>query len=391
MVTYIYIRDFELELLGSHIAEDSLVVIIEGDLHRGMVRHCSPGLTARGVRAGDRMTHVRRRFPQVMAFQEQPAFYEKVNREVTLFLIGRVPAVERSGAHGWFVDLTGCERLLRRDFAGWGVQIITLLKSHFGLTAQIGIGANKVLAELSCRLMKPGSVFWLLSAGDQEIIHRVSLDQVPRLSEKQRQIFRDRRIQWVWELRALGEECLRQWCGIKEGSEIWRTIHGVCNEPIKPSRIPQILKKTYSFPHATANQQDVIRAGVYLSGSLYHEIKKLGGVPRKISCRLIYVDNLETSREIHLAEFRQEEEYVAAVARMLGNLYLRRVQVRSLQLKCPLEFEASEQQDLFSEQQRLKRQDLNRALKDIREKYGVESLHRVSGTVKSKRNGARAK
>jgi nucleotidyltransferase/DNA polymerase involved in DNA repair len=321
-------------------------------------------------------------FTSLFNTETSTASLEKLSREVAIFLIARTPAVECAGSRGWFVDLTGCERLLRNDFAGWAVQIAGLLNNRFGLTIQVGIASNKVTAELACRLATPGSVLWLFPEEEKEVINRAALQMLPCLTEAQLQVFRDRRLQWVWEVKALGEDCLRQWLSHKEGSEVWQMIHGICNDPVKPWRVPRLLKKTYTFTQATACQQDVIRAGVYLAGSLYHEIHKLGGVLRRISCRLIYVDDLETSREVHVATLDREEEHAAAVARMLENMSLRRVQVRSLQLKCPVEFEAAEQQDLFSERERLRRRDLEQALKDVREKYGVEALHRASGTAR---------
>lgn len=310
------------------------------------------------------------------------ALLEKLSRDVTIFLLARTPAVEREGLREWFVDLTGCNRLLRNDFAGWGVQIARLLKSHLDLASQVGIASNKVTAELASRLSSPGSALWLFSEGEKEFIGRISLDQLPRLTEKQRQVFRIRRLQWVWEVKELGEDHLWQCLGNKDGHKIWQVIHGICDEPVKSCRIPRVIKKTQIFSSPTICLDDVIRAGVYLAGNLYHEIHKLGGVLQKITCRLIYVDDLEASREIHVAGLNREEEYAAAVVRMLENIPLRRVQVRLLQLKCPVQFEAAEQQDLFSERERLKRRDLDQALKDVREKYGVESLHRASGTTR---------
>lgn len=310
------------------------------------------------------------------------AWLEKLSREITVFLTARTPAVERSGLRGWFVDLSGCERLLRNDFTGWGMQIAGLLKSHFGMAAQVGVASNKVTAELACRLAKPGTVLWLFAGEDREMVNNVSLEQFPRLTDAQRQVLRDRRLQWAWEVRALGEDSLRLWLGNREGSEVWRVIHGICDEPVRPWRVPRILKKSCTFPEPTACQQDVIRAGVYLAGALYHETRKLAAVLRKISCRLVYVDGLETSREVHGTALYQEEEHAAATARMLENLPLRRVQVKALHLQCPVEFEAAEQQDLFSERERLRRRDLDQALKNVREKYGAESLHRASGTKK---------
>lgn len=309
-----------------------------------------------------------------------PASLEKLSRKITVFLAARTPAVERSGVQRWFVDLTGCERLLRNDFAGWGVQIAGLLQSHFGIMVQVGIASNKVTAELACRLSKPGRVLWLFPGEDRQLVGSVSLEQLPRLTDAQRQVLRDRRLQWAWEMKALGEDSLRLWLGNREGSEVWRVIHGICDEPVKPWRVPRILKKSYTFPEPTACQQDVIRAGVYLAGALYHETRKLAAVLRKISCRMVYVDDLEISREVHGTDLYQEEEHAAATARMLENLPMRRVQVKALHLQCPVEFEAMEQQDLFSEREWLRRRDLDQALKDVREKYGVESLHRASGT-----------
>lgn len=303
---------------------------------------------------------------------------EVLRRRITVFLAGCTPGVEM-GEDGWFVDLGGCERLLGYDFAGWGGQIGGLLRCRFGVVARVGIGSNKVTAELACRLGEVGNVVWLFPGSDRELMGGVSLDRVPGLTVRQRRVLEDRRLLWVREVRALGEDVLRVWLGNREGTGVWRVMCGVCDEPVRPWRMPRVIRKSYVFPEAVACLEEVVRAGVFLAGGLYHEVGRVGGVLRRISCRMVYVDGLEVSREVRVGDFYGEEECGAAMARMLENLPWRRVMVRGLYVECPVEFEAVEQQDLFSEQERLKRRDLERALADVREKYGVEALHRASG------------
>lgn len=311
---------------------------------------------------------------------------KKLSREITMILAGCAPAVERWGLQGWFLDLTGCDRLFRKGFVGWGAEVLGLLKTKFGVDAQMGIASNKVTAEMACRLAKPGVILWLFEDGERVILNKVSIDLLPRLTSAQREIFRTRRLQRVVEAKAVGEDNLRLWLGNREGSAVWRILHGICNEPVEPWCIPRLLKKSYVFTEPTACRQDIVRAGTYLTGALYHESRKCGTALRKVSCRLIYADDLETIREVTMAGFSREEEYVSATARMLESLPLRRVQVKTLHLQSPLELEPAEQQDLFSEAERLKRRGLNQALKDVREKYGAESVHRAGGTPKRKKS-----
>lgn len=316
---------------------------------------------------------------------------EKVSRKVTVFLANQTPGVERSNLRGWFVDLSGCERLLRNDFAGWGIQIAGLLRSHFGVAVQIGIASNKVTAELACRLAKPESVFWLFPGEDRNLMSSVLLSKLPCLIDVQRQVLHDRRLQWAWEAQALGEDTLRLWLGNKKGSEVWQVIHGVCDDPIKPWRVPITIRRTYVFSDATTDRDDLLRAGVYLAGVLYHECALLGGTMRRFACRVIYVDGLTTEREAHLTRTGtlSESDCAATVGRLFQHLPLRRVQLESVTLQCPIEFEATEQQDLFSERERLKRRDLDQALKVVREKYGAEALYRASGAGRRGRSSGR--
>lgn len=104
---------------------------------------------------------------------------KKQSQEITVILAGCAPAVERWGLQGWFLDLTGCDRLFRKGFVGWGAEVLGLLKAKFGMDAQMGIASNKVTAEMACRLAKPGVILWLLEDGEGVILNRVSIDLLP--------------------------------------------------------------------------------------------------------------------------------------------------------------------------------------------------------------------
>lgn len=384
MLAYFSADNFEVELEHSIAPDlaDRPLVISHGEWSRSVVRCCSADLGVLGVSAGDRVSDIQRRFPHVIVLPERQSYYEKMSLEVTTLLVSRTPAVERIGIHGWLIDLTGCDRLLRNDFSGWARQVGGILKSRFGFTATVGLASNKVTAEFACRLAKPGYALQLFPDGEEALMPRASLNLFPRLTAVQRDYLKKKRLHWVWELKELGEDRLRQWFGSRDGSQIWIMIHGHCQEPVKPYRVPRMIRKTYTFPRGTASVQDMVPAGVFLIGNLYHDVQKLGGVMRRISCQLTYSDNHLSQRDIHVAEIRREKDYAEAVTRMLENMPMRRVQVRSLSLWCPVDFEAVEQQDLFSERERIKRRELDRALTDIRDKYGFQHLHRASGVVR---------
>src|SRR5690349_6902360 len=138
----------------------------------------------------------------MIAFIFVPHFHRQpdsaaLGRRITCYLISRAPGVERAGGQGWFIDLTGCDRLFRQDFAGWGVQIAGLLRDRFGVRAKVGMAPNKVLAEFACRLARGRGVVCLSEEGARLLLARSSLELVPRLTDAQRSFLRDRRLGWV--------------------------------------------------------------------------------------------------------------------------------------------------------------------------------------------------
>lgn len=141
--------------------------VIVGGGHRGVVSTCCYVARIRGVRSAMPMFKALSLCPDAVVIKPDMAKYAAVGREVRQLMLDLTPAVEPLSIDEAFLDLTGTTRLHGMSPALSLARLVNLISGKIGITASVGLSANKFLAKIASDLEKPRG-FSVLGAGEAQ-------------------------------------------------------------------------------------------------------------------------------------------------------------------------------------------------------------------------------
>ena len=129
-------------------------VIVGGGV-RGVVSTCCYVARIRGVRSAMPMFKALKLCPEAVVIRPNMAKYAAVGREVRQLMLELTPLVEPLSIDEAFLDLTGTTRLHGMSPALSLARLINTIAGRIGITASVGLSANKFLAKIASDLEKP--------------------------------------------------------------------------------------------------------------------------------------------------------------------------------------------------------------------------------------------
>ncbi|MBA4204077.1 DNA polymerase IV [Pannonibacter phragmitetus] len=129
--------------------------VIVGGGQRGVVSTCCYIARIHGVRSAMPMYKALEACPDAVVIKPNMAKYAETGRLVRERMLALTPLVEPLSIDEAFLDLTGTERLHHATPAEVLARFIRELESEVGITASVGLAANKFLAKIASDLDKP--------------------------------------------------------------------------------------------------------------------------------------------------------------------------------------------------------------------------------------------
>ena len=129
--------------------------VIVGGATRGVVSTCCYIARIRGVRSAMPMFKALKLAPDAVVVRPNMAKYAAVGKQIRELMLAVTPLVEPLSIDEAFLDLSGTERLHGQSPALTLARLITRIEQEVGITASVGLSANKYLAKVASDLEKP--------------------------------------------------------------------------------------------------------------------------------------------------------------------------------------------------------------------------------------------
>ena len=129
--------------------------VIVGGGHRGVVSAACYIARTFGVRSAMPMFKARKACPQAVVIPPDMNKYAAVGRQIRAIMKDFTPLVEPLSLDEAFLDLTGTERLHGQSPAATAAMIVKRIEREAGVTASVGLSYNKSLAKVASDLDKP--------------------------------------------------------------------------------------------------------------------------------------------------------------------------------------------------------------------------------------------
>ena len=158
-------------------------VVVGGDGSRGVVATASYEARVFGVHSALPSSQARRFCPQAIFLPADFSYYGPASKKFHAILRDYTPRCEPAGADEAYLDVAGSERLFG-DSEAIAATIRARVRDEIGITASIGVAANKLVAKVASDAGKPDGLFVVPVGGEAEFLAPRPVRELPMVGAK---------------------------------------------------------------------------------------------------------------------------------------------------------------------------------------------------------------
>lgn len=364
---------------GEEIDIRKIPAIIGGDeaQRKGVVLAKSDIAKQFGIKTGEPIFFARKKCPQVKMFETNFKIYKKYSDKMFDILSEYTNVIERFSIDECFVDLTHAP-LKNKDIVETAYEISERIKKELGFTVNIGVANNKLLAKMASDFQKPDRVhtlfkheipikMWKLPVGELFMVGRKSIPKLERLG-----------IRTIQDLAQYDRKIILETFG-KYGEMIWNYANGIdYSEVVYIPEKPKGIGNSTTFPYDISNIDKLNEALLVITDQVAYRLRKSGMLAKVINVQIknnkfevishqkkLELSTNSTRKIYEEAKKLLKEIYIGEPIRLLG------VRVDNL---CD---EEETQISLFDNNDNKKQEKLDKAMDEIKEKYGYNLITRA--------------
>ncbi|MCB5873915.1 DNA polymerase IV [Blautia producta] len=331
-----------------------------------------------GIQTGDPIWMARQKCPDIIFSEPHYDRYIHFSQMAREIYEEYTDQVESFGLDECWLDVTGVQ-----DLFGSGKQIADTIrervKFELGLTASVGVSYNKIFAKLGSDLHKPDATT-VIGRDFREKIWYLPADMLLYVGRATYEKLRSRGIKTIGDLAQTDPSYLEQLLG-KNGLMLWAFANGLDTLPVSPTGTRRILKtigNSTTAPRDLITEDDIKITLYILAESVAERMRR-----EQFCCKGVQImirDNQLTSfeRQGRLQSPTCTSQDIFYKAHELFNRNKPENPVRSLGVRAIQLITREYQQLSFLEEsvKRQKQEDLERAVDNIRSRFGHFSVQR---------------
>ncbi|WP_367567189.1 DNA polymerase IV [Lacrimispora sp.] len=371
---------YRLHHLGGSLDLRDIPSAVGGDISKrhGIILAKSIPAKKYKIQTGEPVTDALRKCPELMLVPPNYNLYQKSSEAFVRVLKEYSPVVEQYSIDECYVDMTGTESL-------WGnpIDVANAMReriyNELGFTVNIGVSNNKVLAKMASDFKKPNLVHTLWQSEIKEKMWPLPVSELFFVGRATFRKLHGIGINTIGELAQTDLHIIRSHFG-KHGEVIWAFANGIdfsAVEPVPPPNKGYGNSTTTAFDVVNRDTAHLVLLSLAetLSARLRADGVKIGVISVGIrDCDFIYYGHQRTldtptniTCEIYEAACQIfDESWNKAPIRHLG-IHTSHVTT-----------ESSRQLNVFDKMDYEKLERLDRAVDDIRKRFGTDSIKRAS-------------
>lgn len=224
---------------------------------------------ALGIRMGMPYFQVEGKMKEATFINASHDLYGNVSREVMSILKEFSPNVEVYSIDEAFVDLTGLERLYKKNYLEIAEMIRAEIKERVDIPVSIGVSSTKSLAKLASDKAKKleEGIFLIGSRKILPVLERTSIDEIWGIGRNLSALLRKNGILTAYELVKQSDIWLNKQIGIR-GLEMKHELLGEMVSPVSNEiKLPKSIQKTSAMAKFTSDKE-------YIKNSLNYHIHR---------------------------------------------------------------------------------------------------------------------
>ena len=333
-----------------------------------------------GVKTGDVIWEARQKAPGLVLVPPHFDDYMRISKQVTGIYARYSPRVEPFGSDECWLDCTGCEALF-----GTGEEIAGTLrrvvKEETGLTISVGVSFNKVFAKLGSDLKKPDATTVISKENFRQMLWHLPADQMLSVGRKTYETLKKMNIVTIGDLAAADPAMLKKTFGVL-GPKMRDNALGLNTDPVREygkSREIESVGHGMTAVRDIVTTEDAAAVVYYLADMVGARMRRYNVRGRTVTVHLRSAELKTISRQTALPRPTFSAAEIGGAAMRLIERHWRGEPLRTITVTASDLVGAGDgvQTDMFAADTG-KNERLEKALDDIRAKYGKTSVVRAS-------------
>jgi DNA polymerase-4 len=352
-------------------------VVVGGGTNRGVVAAASYESRVFGIRSAMPMAEARRRCPDLVRVAPRMDHYQAVSRDIFAVFREFTPLVEGLSLDEAFLDVTSSRRLF-----GSGRSIAGAIKDRIlqrtGLTASVGVAPNKLVAKIASDLDKPDGLVIVTSNRVQEVLDPLPVAVIPGIGKRTLERLRAIGVGTIAELRRAPDHDLEPVFG-RFTAKTRERASGVDERPVVASRPEKSISNEQTYESDLCHRRDMERQLLRLTERTARRLRKAALSAGTVQVKIRKSDFKTFTRQQQLRPPGDGTDRIYAVAREMLAKWLNDnpdARIRLLGVGCSSLAPAG-QQDLFANSATSQATDFDRAVDEIRDRFGSDSVTRA--------------
>jgi DNA polymerase-4 len=295
-------------------------VVVGGDGKRGVVAAASYEARRFGVRSAMPAGRAQRLCPHAVFVRPRHALYREVSGEIFAIFSEFSDRVEPLSLDEAFIDMTAAAA--NADVTGLARSMKQRISARVGLTASIGIGANKLVAKLASAYDKPDGLSWIPDSQVQRFLDPQPVRRLPGIGPSTGARLQDAGILTIGDLRRAPLNWLEPVLG-RQAARFRERAAGIDARPVTPARSRRSISQESTFGadlHSMADIEVVIRRQ---AGQCARRLVDRGLYARSVQLKLRSGGFSTLTRSRTLPGFTRAEESIAEAALAMAREWAR--------------------------------------------------------------------
>ncbi len=348
-------------------------VIVGGLPHeRGVASTANYEARRYGVHSGMALRTAYQRCPNGVFLRGNYHIYSAFSKRFFEILSRYTPDLEEASLDEAYMDLTRC-RPIYPSFSRAVREIKEQVQKDLGLAVSVGVGPNKLLAKLATNKAKPGGLFEITPAEEEDFLSELNIEFLPGIGPKAQVVLKMLNIRKIGDLCGMPRATLRSLFGLN-GEKLYLQSRGMDSRPLKTSSVPKSISRETTFLEDLWDRRLLLAHIAYLCDRLALALRKVRLFSHIIEVKIRYSDfRTEACRRLMISPV-QEMGRIYKISQELfldlfsgSRLSLRLVGVKASDLTKTKPLSLFEP---YSERQ----EKLGFAMDEVRQKYGFGSL-----------------
>jgi len=303
--------------------------------------------------------------------------YSEISDRIMEILKGFTPQIEQISVDEAFLDLTGCQRLFGEPLE-IARKIKTVIKNQLSLTASVGMGSNKLVAKIASDLQKPDGLVIVPEGGEKNFLAPMASGKLWGVGPKTADRLKQMGVETIGQLAEYDPKRLGVVFG-KMGAYLHERANAIDEDPVSQGDQVRSMGREHTYDEDTASKEEIHRMLLTLSEQVAAALRAEGVKGRTITIKLRYQD-FETHSYGRTVENAVDNAIeINTIARLLFDKNWQTFRkIRLIGVSASNLNQGKDQLSLFDDpKNKIKNEKLDKAVDEIREKYGRKAVKRA--------------